>query len=46
MVVPIITVAGILFLSVYGWQAARRAWQPAAAGWPAARMTRRSAAGG
>ncbi len=32
MVVPIITVAGILFLSVYGWQAARRAWQPAASG--------------
>ena len=31
MVVPIITVAGILFLSVYGWQAARRAWPPAGA---------------
>ena len=32
LAVPLLTVAGILFLSVYGWQAARRAWQPAAAG--------------
>lgn len=29
MAVPVITIAGILFLSVYGWQAARRAWRPA-----------------
>jgi len=32
LAVPVITVAGILFLSVYGWQAARRAWQPASGG--------------
>lgn len=32
LAVPLLTVAGILFLTVYGLQAARRAWKPAGTG--------------
>lgn len=32
LAVPLLTVAGILFLTVYGLQAAKRAWKPAGAG--------------
>ncbi|MFM2053127.1 MAG: hypothetical protein RL456_1164 [Pseudomonadota bacterium] len=36
LAVPLLTLGGIVFLMLYGWQAARRAWRPAGAGLDAA----------
>jgi L-lysine exporter family protein LysE/ArgO len=41
LAVPLLTLGGILFLSVYGLQAARRAWRPTPAGLTAATDTGR-----